>query len=569
MTDRQKNVLKVALLSLLALASSAVLVMTQCVNEALVPGGGSSASPSPVLSVSPSMTPSPSSAPAPTPSVIPAPSPTVIPVPSSTVIPVPSGSPSNTTPSVTPSVTSSPVVSPSPSPSSLPTTVQILSTFERPEFAQESQWKSAVTRTLLDGQVTSIVLRTANPCALVTVPGIMKMVPVSLPKASASNYQAGVYYDALQPLDGSNCATAKYLQLDVSSTVSVGDASITILKKLSKAPAVPTVQLDVEFNNWVMVQGYCGGVGKYCNVESKGLQGSQVLKDHRISVYKQYPGAAFSWSTYVLPFNFGDLFAGAGPAPGDMKSAGSQTRPFVAYVRDEPKYDAYNALLSDLQSWKTQYPNVKRKVTMPIRPRDLNPTSPTFGKIIDLRQDIKDLIDVYQPVAEEFCVETWPGSKDVYPCVQDYAGKELGLYISNMSHGSEGGPATGAPDAVIDRSAVEMFGFFLMGIKYNAKLLYYNSIEGWEKGIAKDVWVDPYQFGGNGDGLLMYPDRVKQVALPSIRLKLIREASQWADVIALGGKKAEASALMTNPLSWDRTLAKFEQLRDTAMAGIQ
>lgn len=447
---------------------------------------------------------------------------------------------------------------------------QVLDTFERPEFANEGQWKSSVKRTILSGQVTSFVLRSKKPCLLVGTPGLRKMQAVNIKKASAPGYRTGIYYDALPLLTADNCKDAKYLQIDASHSMQVGDVQITVVTKTTKAPAVPRVQLDVEFNNWVMVQAYCGGVGKYCNVESKGLQGMQMLKDHRISVYKGYPGPALPWNTYVLPFNFGDLFAGAGPAPGDLKSMGVQSRPKVAYVRDEPKYDTYDTLLAELRAWKAADPSVKRKVTMPIRPRDLNPKSSTYGKVIDLRKDIRDLIDVYQPVAEEFCVETWPGSKDMYPCEDAYVGKELGLYISNMSNGAEDGPATGAPDLVIDRSAVESFGFFLMGLKYGqGKLLYYNSIEGWEKAKAKDVWKDPYQFGGAGDGLLLYPDWLKREAVPSIRLKLLREASNFADIVAAAKMETQAKTLMKNPLKWDHDLKKFEKLRAEALKAVR
>jgi hypothetical protein len=221
-----------------------------------------------------------------------------------------------------------------------------------------------------------------------------------------------------------------------------------------------------------------------------------------------------------------------------------------------------------LANWKARAPSVRRMLTTSIRYRDTRAGSSTFGKIIDLPPAVLADTQIFTPVAEALCVETWKGSGDFYPCADAYkaAGKELWGYVSNMSHGAEGGSATGAPDLVIDRSAVEPFGFFLMALKYDMTgLLYYNSIEGWQN-ASVDLVANPYIFGGNGDGLLLYPDKVGKKAEASIRLKLLREASQWADVIKLAGKEAQAKALMTNPLVWQRDLVAFEALHRDAIS---
>jgi hypothetical protein len=521
--------------------------------------------PSPIPTVT--VTASPTPCPTVTVTALPSPAPTV------TVTATPSPAPTVTvtaTPSPTPTVSVTPSPSPSPSPTLPPISLtQVLDSFERPEFATESDWKAGVTRVILDGQTTSFVLRSANPCTLVGLPGLMKMVPQEITRTSSSAAKAGTYYDPLQPLTASNCVDARYLQLDANQSVTVGDARITVIKKQVKAPAIPSVPLYVEFNNWTMIRGYCNGV--YCNAESAGLQGTRLLNDHRITPYKsQAANTLASWQQFVQPFQLGDFFAGAGAVPSYAASIQPQTRPLWAYVRDEPKYYDIATLLTELQGWQTTVPNIKRAVTTPIRHRDLNPQSPTFGKVIDHSADVRNLIDIFIPVAEEFCVETWPNSRDFYPCRDAYVGKELWLYVSNMSHGADTQSHTGAPDLVIDRSAVEEFGFYLLALKYDLKgLLYYNAIEGWEAVRTRDVWVDPYQFGGPGDGLLAYPDRANRVALPSIRMKLLREASQFADIIKAAGMEQQAAALMTTPLNWQRDLKKFMELRDQALARLQ
>lgn len=475
---------------------------------------------------------------------------------------------SRATVSSSPTPTASDTSSPSPPQTSLPVlgsgaVVDLLNTLEKPELALETDWKKTIARTLLTGQVTSVVFKTATPCAFANVAGVSKMMPVSIAQASAPGYKTGTYYDALYPLTSTNCSGSVYLQLDINSSVQLGDAIVSITHKATQAPLYsPKVNLNVEFNNWTMVRGYCGGI--WCKAEDRGPQGTQVLKDHRISSYKTLPASSSPYEIYAGPYQLGLPFV----AYGDYEVVSSAPTNGWVYVLDEPKYDDDATMLSRLQNWAANSPTRTRMVTTPIRRKDLKPLSPTFAKVIDYPPDIVNLIQIFAPVAEEFCVETWPRSEDFYPCREDYTGKQLWLYVSNMAHGSESGNATGSPDLVIDRPAVEAFGFYLLAVKYDLDgLLYYNSIEGWQN-ATKDFLCDPYQLGGNGDGLLLYPDRKAKIAYPSYRLKLLREASQWADIVILGGKKEEASALMTNPLSWQRDLAAFEAVRAQALANL-
>jgi len=444
--------------------------------------------------------------------------------------------------------------------------VDLLNTLEKPELALETDWKKTIARTLLTGQVTSVVFKTATPCAFADVAGVSKMMPMSITQASAPGYKTGTYYDALYPLTSTNCLGSVYLQLDLNSSVQLGDATVSITHKVTQAPLYsPKVNLNVEFNHWTMMQGYCGG--KWCNeAMDSGLQGAQVLKDHRISSYKTIPTYSSPYEIYVGPYQLGLPFV----TYEDYKVVASAPTNGWVYVQDEPKYYDDATMLLWLQNWAINSPTRTRMVTTPIRRRDLDPLSPTFARIIDHSPDIVNLIQIFAPVAEEFCVETWPRSRDFYPCREDYTGKQLWLYVYNMSHGGKGGNATGSPDLVIDRTAVEAFGFYLLAVKYDLDgLLYYNSIEGWEQ-ANKDFLTDPYhcEHGGNGDGLLLYPNREAKTAYPSYRLKLLREASQWADIVLLGGKKEEASALMTNPLNWQRDLAAFEAVRAQALAAL-
>ncbi len=190
-------------------------------------------------------------------------------------------------------------------------------------------------------------------------------------------------------------------------------------------------------------------------------------------------------------------------------------------------------------------------------------------------------IDIYCAPARNI------GNGKPLPSTYAAAGKSLWMYVSCMSHGcgvNRAGsldpdandtlhPPDGEPDLVIDRTAVEAFGLYLMGYKYGLEsLLYYNSIEGWSlwaKSPPIDVWTDQYNFGGNGDGTLLYPDRANKLPRASIRLKLLREASYMVDALEQvpdqSWAHAQVDALVRTTLNWDRDMARISALRNAAL----
>jgi len=64
-------------------------------------------------------------------------------------------------------------------------------------------------------------------------------------------------------------------------------------------------------------------------------------------------------------------------------------------------------------------------------------------------------------------------------------------------------------------------------------------------------------------------EMVITISFETMRLKLLREASQLADIVSLAGLQADAKALVTNTLVWQRDMAKIEALRTKALGLIQ
>lgn len=520
------------------------------------------------------------------------PTPLPSPIPSVSALPSPSASPSPAvTSSPSPSPTSSSQPSPSPSPSASPMvgTVEILDSWDRPEFAPASAWVTSVSRQVMAGNVDSIVFRTSGPCAFVDgIPKVWKLTPLVTTKGSAPTYPTGTFYDRMEPLSAANCAGSKYLQVDFqpprSGPYAVGSAKVDYLLK-GVMPAKPLVPIEIEFNPSAMIKGYCNGVycgngvgGVSANLEMLTPQGTGVMNAHRMSTYKSWPGGTMSWSTYQKAASLGRPFINAGAvgsAPAEAIAwANANPGQGYSYPIDEPGGSQLAATLKLLQDWKAASPGTLRMVTTALKYRDLNSASPTYGKNLPWPKEIVDLIDIFTVPAETFCQESWKGSGDVYPCRSDYtaAGKKLWLYVANGSNGAEGGQATGGPDLVIDRNAGEMFGFVMMALKFDAEgLLYYNSAEGWWKVPGQDINVNPYQLGCWGDGILLYPDRVNRLAMASMRLKALRLASYWADAVLLAKAKDPAwftsrvLPLMTDTFHFERSTEVYRTVYAEAL----
>lgn len=478
----------------------------------------------------------------------------------------------------TPAPSPTATVTPTPTPTSTPTPtvgdVMIINGFEKPEYASDSMWSNSVTRTVLAGQPTGFVVKAIDPCLLVGTSGLSRIEPIEVTNPSFIGAMTGTHYDAIVPLTAQNCVSTAYMWIEIpagTDSVVIGDADITLSRR-GTAPSISSVPMMMEFPNWSMVQGYCL---QYCNEESRGVQALQLLREHRIHPYKSsivtYGGVTASFQANVLDFsthfvNIG-MFSGGGPnyRLTDTQLQQAETDATANnwsawfYTMDEPHGDA---ALTDLRA------RIARQTLH--APSIATMATTTYRTDLDL--------DIYCPVAEHLGVGG-------HPAVSAYAGKRLWAYVSCMSHGCgpnrawNGGvidhtdyAKSGAPNPVIDDTGAEMFGFYLMAIKHNLEaLLYYNTIEQWplyRAGI--DVWTDQYNFGGNGDGTLLYPDRANLSALPSIRLKLFREASYFADILKMVSDQAwvgsQVDSLMRTSIDWDQDLGKIETLRQEAIS---
>ncbi len=429
-------------------------------------------------------------------------------------------------------------------------TPALLHPIERIAFSTD--WRSRTVRHVVRGGHVFLILRTGvDPCVPITVGAegaqLYAMHPTRITAPSSRGSKTGLYYDALIPRSAANCALSPYVFADWAAynagpvSIQVGETQLKVDVKVRDRAAKPKRKLHIATTNFYLVKGHCRA---YCPREGElAVKYAQALLEHGtvpIQNWVRLPpikdglldldrGSEKSASFRQTTLNF----AGAG-AVGFPRM--TRYRDPVAYLQaleatvqqedlvgrawvfalDEPKIS--QNVIDRLKMYRLFAPSVKIMVTTGYDPR------------------LADLVDIFAPVYNQLYTNRGPNPAD-------YGEKTLWTYASCM--GSCGpnrkrkfdvpkrpGPDTGLPDFLIDRPAERLFTFFRTVEETGTDgALYYEATEAYPlaaKGL--NLLEDPWNFGGNGDGLLFYPGRPSEFGLtehqplPSLRLKLIRYA---------------------------------------------
>ena len=428
----------------------------------------------------------------------------------------------------------------------------ILHPIER--VAYSNDWRFETQRAAGPGEWVFVVLRLPPDSCVPITPSnadirLLQMMPMEIDTSSGEGGRTGTFYEILPPRNEVTCSASRYVlaewRVSKSETVTfiVGQTMLSVGVKMlpfggQRKPFFvgmgnanlikghcPTAYCKKEgllgrlyanllvehglqpMQNWVRVPPIRNGVLNLDADSESGTSFRQLVQAYAISGFIGFPRAR----------RYDDRVDYLQALEATVQAEGLVGRAWI-YAVDEPQNQ--KALLKELALYRIFAPSLKIMVTT------------------DRHPDLDPFIDFYAPVYNRLLADNAPD-------FEDYQGKALWSYLSCM--GSCGpnraekpdvekipGPDTGLPDLLIDRPASRLFRFFREGAENGLNAaLYYEAVEGYRlipKGV--DVTLDPWNFGGNGDGLLVFPGTTgryglaQDAAIASFRLKLLRHARQ-------------------------------------------
>lgn len=364
---------------------------------------------------------------------------------------------------------------------------------------------------------------------------------INISRPSAHEYKKGIYYDAMIPLDQRNCENFDYGVLEITKSFSNKWLSINIKLRNESYKNLMPMFIPLEpypYNMGMNRNIYINGDEALSKEAMKSLNNFQVQPiKNWLEPYK--PDRDENFTNFVKKYQISDYINL--PMLGELNQLNTENFTPWFYVFDEPTESYIPSLKKDLNRLKKKYPKIKTMVTTYFRAH-LN-------------------IDIYCEVAEHLT------QKEIDILTRN--NKEIWMYISCMSHGCGPGrifqdnpgqqiPSpyefrSGAPDISIETSAMDTFALYAMTIKYPIKaLLYYNSIEQWNLSQFRiNPFNDMYNFGGNGDGTLIYPDFKNKSHYPSLRLALMREANYFHFALTNSAQKENIINKIKSTTDWN------------------
>ncbi len=435
----------------------------------------------------------------------------------------------------------------------------ILNPIERVEYSED--WRKETTRNGRSGDTAFVILRTGlNGCTPITAQGatiyLSALLPIAVTVPSSDGGKTGLFHEIVAPRTPQTCLKSRYVLAEWTFQKNTRvEFDIDGTKLAVNAVLDPTHKKRRPFfvgqSLTSLIRGHCPAPAEskkhgYCKKERElSDKYAKLLAKHHIRPMQnwlvspsikqgrldldQRAATGLSFRQLVFPDNETGLIGFPRMArykepvkylkalEATVKAENLEGRAWV-YVADEPK--DIKKLAKDLALYRQFSPSVKTMVTTSYTP------------------ELEGLVDIFAPVFNNLV-------SSHKPSFNAYKRAELWTYLSCM--GSCGpnrawkpnapkvaGPDTGLADLLIDRPASLLFSFFET-IKDTpvSSLLYYEISEGnslYRLGI--DPLVDTWNFGGNGDGMLVFPGRpgefglTEHTPLASLRLKFLRHALQ-------------------------------------------
>lgn len=426
----------------------------------------------------------------------------------------------------------------------------VLSVLEQPALSHRWRFKQPATQVIPEGGYAMFIIRVPDRTRCEPIQTYWDgarawvMLPVELDQGSDEEALAGRYYDALLPVNSESCQVSGLRLLEWKPnkegnyTARIDGQSLKFNITFKGVFTGSHQSFYVGLNPSSLLKGHCR---IYCKKEVELTQKYQrLLRDHHITPIQSWirfppvvdgrlnlnafwdKGYSFNQVTpevndemqkVIFPrySHYPDAIGYLKALEVTISETYLQGRAWV-YVDDEPS--DFPALIEELKLYRQYAPSVKTMVTTAYR------------------ADLAPWVDIFSPQ-----LSLWHANE------QGYTGKEVWPYPSCMRSCGPNrlykpnavkspGPAAHVTDLLIDRSYKQLASFFESVAQTNSEGgLYYHAVEGYPLMRNHiDLFKDPWNFGGNGDGLLVYPGvpgrfgLTEHEALPSLRLKFIRHA---------------------------------------------
>lgn len=488
----------------------------------------------------------------------PAPSPSPSPAPS----PVASASPS---PEPSPSVEPSPAPSPSPS----PLMAQI-----SPNADRGSGFAGYVSVVMGQGETRGFWLNLDGfTCRQLPQASISNKLIVSFYRAqmvttktsSAIGLPVGDYPDALLPMDPATCGPGLYF-VDVTvakgsspgtTLINLGGAQLLVRVSTFVMPDKPSFPLYIGMLGWSLLKAH-GLTDDVLHQAAITKQYVDLYRQHRIEPMGQgittYPPVNAD-GTLNLDLNqgvggsFRQLVVDGAIAPPCMVSPIGVPAPSAAYLVGLEK--AIKAGVLPPGTWSYTWDEGERdpaKTALALaREQFIAAGSPSVLQNLTREEDPQfAAAAIFTPVMEFF--------------KRGGQTKPYWEYGSCMAQGKcENGPPvqpSGTPMMVFDAPSVHALAYLLVPYATGAKgALYYRGTE-----MVKTALTDQYEWGGNGDGTLVYLN-----GGVSARMKLLREASFMIEYLKAAGLTLALQIKDTR--NWSRKYADYQLMRDGVAGG--
>jgi hypothetical protein len=462
-------------------------------------------------------------------------------------------------PSPIPSVLASPSAVPSPSP--------IISAFVYSQ-ANRDAISYSQTQSLYGsrGEVVPFILTqsvSANGCQ--TLPQLtnlsvnyFKMMPYVTSAASFAGAVIGPYLDALTPVTQACPGDQIWADINIPATFTPGSYPVLPGQTLTvwnmTIPAHPTLPIYAGLDSYTAMQAQ-----GYPAVSGVNIQGPvtqlyiNLYRSHRVEPIEQAvvalsPGNIDTWASSNASFRQ-LVLNGAIAAPCIFSPAGGLS----------PSTPIQNA--ASLQYAESL-----------IQSGDIPPGS--WGYVEDEGTDISTINtwlqnyqinapDLLRMITHVYDTADLPLANPFVTNLNLYSGGTIQWgYVSCSAQGNcvnttTPAAATGVPMMVIDAPTVNPRAFVWVMNSIGAKAaLYYEFVYS-----IMTAWTNQYQFGGNGDGNLIYPTTQMNPPTASIRLKQLRQGSFDQEYLAWGKTTGLALGLVTSVKVWDQNNSDYEAAR--------